>query len=111
MIEQPQPIDALKNMADGFDWLREHVTPVQVQFSFAKDRAISEALQAVQPLWTREEIASRCLIVRCVGSETEQLFVDGTMVLKFEPAEFTQEWFDDKLVITYTQKFRRVVKL
>lgn len=108
MIDQPTQIDPLKDMAEGLDWLRTHVQPAQVAFNFSKDRAISQALQAIQPLWTRDEIARRCVMVRCVGSEGEQLFLDGRVVMRFEPAEFTQEWHDDRLVITCIQKFKRV---
>lgn len=108
MIDQPPPIDPLKDMAEGLDWLRTHVTPAVVQFNFSKDRAISEALAAIQPLWTKDEVARRCVLVRSLGSEGEQLFVDGQLVIRFSPAEFTQEWHDDRLVITCTQKFKRL---
>lgn len=101
-------IDPLGNIAAGFDWLRDHATPVQAQLTFSKDRAITEALQAVQPLWTKDEIARRCVIVRCVGSEAEELFVDGQVVLKMWPPEYTQQWHDDRVVITCTQKFKRI---
>jgi len=108
MIDQPMQIDPLKDMAEGLDWLRTHVQLAQVSFNFAKDRAISEALAAIQPLWTRDEIGRRCVLLRCIGSEAEQLFVDGQLVIKFEPTEFEQQWHDDRLVITCTQKFKRV---
>lgn len=108
MNDQPLPIDPLKDMAQGLDWLREHLQPVQVSFTFSKDRAITQALQSIQPQWTTDEIARRCVMVRCVGSEGEQLFVDGQVVIKFEPATFEQVWLDDRLVITCTQKFKRL---
>jgi hypothetical protein len=101
-------IDALKDMCDGLDWLRDHVTSAMVQLTASKDRAISQALAAIQPLWTSEEIAHRCVLMRSIGSETETLFVDGRAVVIFEPGEATQEWRDDRLIVTYTQKFKRV---
>jgi hypothetical protein len=108
MIDQPVQIDPLKDMSEGLDWLRSQTLPAQIQVMVAKDRAITEALQAIQPLWTKEEIGRRCLLMRCIGSEIEQLFVDGQVVLVFQPSETKQEWHDDRLVITITQKFKRV---
>jgi hypothetical protein len=111
MIDQPQIQvidDALGDAARAFDWLTRHVTPAQVQLTVSKDRAISEALTAIQPLWTSEEIGRRCVLMRSVGSQGETLFVDGIAVLVFEPGEVVQEWKDDRLVITITQKFRRI---
>jgi hypothetical protein len=55
-----------------------------------------------------EEIAPPLRVSRSVGSERETLFVDGIAVLVFEPGETTQEWRDDRIVITHTQKFKRV---
>jgi hypothetical protein len=111
VIDQPALVkidDPLGDAARAFDWLREHVTPAMIRLTASKDRAIGEALQAIQPLWTCQEIARRCVFLRSVGSEGETLFVDGIAVLIFEPGETTQEWRDDRLVITYTQKFKRV---
>lgn len=104
-------IDAMKDMCQGLDWLREHTTPAMIQMNIAKDRAIGEALAAVQPLWTKEEVGRRCVFLRTVGSEPETLHVDGIPVLVFYPGEVAQEWKDDKLVVTYTQKYRRVEML
>jgi len=101
-------IDAMKDMCDGLDWLREHTTPAMIQLTIAKDRAIAEALAAIQPLWTSEEVGRRCVLLRTVGSALETLHVDGIPVIVFYPGEATQEWKDDKLVVTYTQKYRRV---
>ena len=104
-------IDPLKDMADGLDWLRDNTTAPLLQLAVSKDKAIAEALQAVQPLWTKDEIARRCMMVRCVGAEREELFVDGRCALVFYPAEAKQEWHDDKLVLTYTQRFKRIVNI
>lgn len=101
-------IDAMKDMCESLDWLRAHTTPAMVQLSVAKDHAITEALAAIQPLWTKEEVARRCVLLRTVGSQLETLHVDGIPVVVFYPGETTQEWKEDKLVVTYTQKYRRV---
>lgn len=101
-------IDAMKDMCEGLDWLREHVSPAMVQLSVMKDRAISEALQTIQPLWTPEEIKKRCVFVRPVGNEIETLVVDGIAVIVFYPGETVQEWKEDRLIITHTQKYRRI---
>jgi hypothetical protein len=111
MIDQPQVQvidDALGDAARALDWLRDHVTPAQVQLTVAKDHAISHALATIQPLWTREEIGRRCVLLRTIGNEAETLFVDGIAVLVFEPGETVQEWQNDRLIITHTQRFRRV---
>lgn len=101
-------IDAMKDMCESLDWLRAHTTPAMVQLSVTKDHAITEALAAIQPLWTKEEVARRCVLLRTVGSQLETLHVDGIPVVVFYPGETTQEWKEDKLVVTYTQKYRRV---
>jgi hypothetical protein len=101
-------IDAMKDMCAGIDWLRDRVTPAVVQLEISKDRAISEALAEIQPLWTKEEIRRRCVFLRTVGSQLETLHVDGVPVIVFYPGETTQEWKDDRLVVTYTQKYKRV---
>lgn len=103
MIENP-----LKDMCNGLDWLQQHLTPAMIQLSASKDRAIGEALQAIQPLWTQEEIRRRCVFLRSLGDEIETLHVDGTPVLVFYPGETTQVWKEDRLVVTYTQKYKRV---
>ncbi len=111
MSEQPEIskiTDALGDAARAFDLLTERVRPAMVQATLQKDAAISEALATIQPAWTAEEIRRRCVIIRSVGDQLEQLFVDGILVLKLFPPEFVQEWRDDRLVITITQKFSRV---
>lgn len=101
-------IDPMKDICEGLDWLKDRVLPAHARVEFLKDQVITEALMAIQPLWTKEEIRRRCLLVRCVGSQIEELFVDGVMVVQFEPPETSQEWKEDRLVITCTQKFKRI---
>ncbi len=100
--------DPLGDASRAFDLLREHARPAMMHAVMLKDHAIAEALAEVQPLWTKEEIRRRCVIIRSVGDPREQLFVDGIAVLVFEEPEMVQEWRDDRLIITYVQKFKRV---
>jgi hypothetical protein len=111
MIDQPEILkidDPLGDTSRALDWLRDHATPAQMQLTVAKDQAISQALAAIQPLWTREEIGRRCVLVRAIGHQGETLFVDGIAVLVLDPPQTTQEWKADSLVLTITQKFKRV---
>jgi hypothetical protein len=101
-------IDPMKDMCAGLDWLTKYVTPAMIQLTASKDAAISQALSEIQPLWTKEEIARRCVFLRTVGSEVETLHVDGVPVLVFYPGETTQEWKEDRIVLTHTQKYKRV---
>ena len=107
-VEAPTITDPLGDAARALDLLAESVRPAMMHAVMLKDRAIADALAEVQPLWTTEEIRRRCVIIRSVGDPREQLFVDGIAVLVFEAPEMVQEWRDDRLVITYTQKFKRV---
>lgn len=111
MIDQPQIQvidDALGDAARALDLLKTKGWPAVPTLAILKDRAISEALKEIQPLWTDAEIARRCVIFRSVGDPRETLFVDGIAVLTFEEPQAVQTWTADQLSITFTQKFRRI---
>lgn len=101
-------IDPMKDMCGALDLLREITTPAMLHLTALKDHAIAQALQSVQPVWTKEEIGRRCVFLRTLGSEVETLHVDGIPVIVFYPGETVQEWKQDRLIVTHTQKFSRV---
>lgn len=104
----PKITDALGDAARALDLLKTKGFPAVPTLAILKDRAISEALKEIQPLWTDAEIARRCVIFRSVGDPRETLFVDGIAVLVFDEPQATQEWTDSNLTITFTQTFKRV---
>lgn len=62
----------------------------------------------IQEDWSVEEIKRRCRWTKSADSLVEILYVDNKPVLEVHPIETNPELQEDKVLITVTQKIRRL---